>query len=88
MFDFGYTEGELTNGGTYQLHIDHDFGAGNPLEDFETWDAIQLAKWHKFEVGIRDIIREITSWDRIQEDIEEIIHEIRSRPRYASGVLS
>lgn len=37
MFDFGYTEGELTNGGTYQLHIDHDFGAGNPLED---WDGM------------------------------------------------
>lgn len=40
------------------------------LEDFETWDAIQLAKWHKFEAGIRDIIRVLTSWDRVKENIE------------------
>lgn len=40
MFEFGYTEGELSNGGTFQLHIDHDFDAGNPLEDFDGMGTI------------------------------------------------
>jgi hypothetical protein len=40
------------------------------LDDFETWDAVQLAKWRKFEVGIRDLIRDLTDWQTVKENIE------------------
>ena len=40
------------------------------LDDFETWDAVQLAKWRKFEVGIRDLIRDLTDWQTVKENID------------------
>lgn len=40
------------------------------LDDFETWDAVQLAKWRRFEVGIWNLIRELTDWQTVKEDIK------------------
>ena len=43
------------------------------LDDPRYWNAIQLAKWRKFETGIRRIIQEITDWDCVKNEIENLL---------------
>lgn len=39
------------------------------LEEFESWDAVQLAKWRSFENKIKETIKYLCSWDNVKEDI-------------------
>ena len=40
------------------------------LPDVETWDAIQLGKWAKFERMVNGEVKYLTSWARIKESIK------------------
>ena len=33
------------------------------LPEFETWDAVMLAKWRSFENKIDQLVEDLTSWD-------------------------
>jgi len=40
------------------------------LPDFESWNAIDLAKWRSFENHIKAEVKYLTSWENVKEDIE------------------
>lgn len=40
------------------------------LPPIESWDAVQLAKWRKFENALRREVEYRTSWQAVYEDIE------------------
>ena len=41
------------------------------LPEIEEWDAPQLAKWHSFENGIEELMRDLGSLDTVCREIEE-----------------
>lgn len=40
------------------------------LDDIEYWDAVALAKWHKFEKAIKEAVKWYTSEEKVYEDID------------------
>ncbi len=40
------------------------------LPDFDTWDAINLSKWHSFENKIKAEVNYLTSWEAMKDAID------------------
>lgn len=65
VYSAGRSAGWLIVEGLTPRYFQHDREAVTT-----TWDAIDLAKWRKFEREIKAEVAYLTSWDYVRDDIE------------------